>query len=248
MSTLSPTGRVEALSCPSCGQDLQPDDVNIELMVAMCRGCASMVELAPARTPRGTGAERAVPPAELLKLVSPPAGITIQERGEHLILKRRWFELGPRFLFTLLWCTVWDGFLVVWYSVSIVGLLSGEGGAVATLLFPMLHVAAGIAVTYWLVATAVNNSTLEVGPSHLKVSHGPLPWRAPDPVPVKSIDQLYVVSKNDQGYTVVARRTDRTSVELLGGLTRDVQARFLEQRIEAHLGLADQAVAGEYTG
>ena len=46
----------------------------------------------------------------------------------------------------------------------------------------------------------------------------------------------------------MARRRDLTSIELLSGLPNDIQARYLERRIEAHLGLADIAVAHEYTG
>lgn len=46
----------------------------------------------------------------------------------------------------------------------------------------------------------------------------------------------------------MARTADRTRTALLTGLPDDAQPRWLEQRIEAHLGLSDVAVDGEYTG
>lgn len=237
------------LVCPSCGGRLDPDDVNVELMLALCRSCSSTVELA-----HGAPADpdvRESPPAELLELTQPPAGIQVETRGDTLVLTRRWFQFNAGFLFLLLWCTVWDGFLVVWYAVGLGSLAAGEGEAVMMLLFPMLHVAAGVAVTYLLAATMVNRSVITVTPAHIEVTHGPLPWAAPAPIPTGSVDQFYLTqvrNKNTRTYNLVARRTDLTSEQLLKGLHEDTQARYLERRLEAHLRIADRAVDGEYTG
>lgn len=245
---ITPTGTTEPLTCPSCGDTIAPDDVNIELMVAMCRSCASMVELsasAPAPEPR------ARPPEAILRWAAPPKGLTVSEADGALSLRRQWFQPDVGFFFLLLWCVVWDGFLVVWYMGTFARLASGDLGALGMMLFPLLHVAAGVGVTYLLVARALNQSTITIDASHLRVSHGPLPWPAPNPLPVRSIDQLYLVQrdgKNARTFTLVARLLDRTSVELLSSLPDDRQPRFMEQRIEAFLGLADQQVEGEYSG
>ena len=251
-----PSGRVEDLRCPHCADPLAPDDVNIELLLAMCHTCEAMVQLAPHRDGPG---------AEVPAVTEPPAGITVLKDGRGLTLRRRWFEPTIGLGFLALWCLAWDGFLVVWYSISVSSLFMGllmatesigamviwELGTLMMMAVPVLHVAVGVAMTYWLLALVLNHTTVAIHTAHVEVTHGPLPWRSPDPVPVENIDQLYVVQrigKNQRSYSVVARRTDRTSVHLLSGLTRDVQARFLEQRIEGYLGLTDQPVAGEYTG
>ena len=238
---LSTTGRTARLECPGCSAEIAPDDVNIELMVGLCRGCGSTVELTA----------KAAPPPELLKLAEPPAGVTVREEGGELFLRRRWFTFNVSFVFLAFWCLVWDGFLVVWYTASIAALLSGEVASVLMLLFPILHVVVGIGVTYSLVATVVNYTEIRVSEVHLEVTHGPLPWRGPQPMPSRAIDQFYLVQdvqKSSRTYSLVARRKDQTSEQLLTNLSDDTQARYMERRLEAWLGITDQAVDGEYTG
>ena len=55
-------------------------------------------------------------------------------------------------------------------------------------------------------------------------------------------------NKNSRTYSLVARRKDMTSEQLLKGLPDDDQARYLERRLEAHLSIADRPIDGEYTG
>ena len=245
------TGKVTPLKCPNCGSALEPEDVNVDLMVALCRSCSSTVELAGGQPLERDPEVRDSPPKELMQLTMPPDGISVAEQGDTLVLTRKWFKPNVQFFGLLLWCIVWDGFLVVWYSIGIASLLAGSGEALIMLLFPILHVAAGVGVTYMLVATVLNHSDIVVTSSHVSIEHGPLPWSAPEPIPVGSIDQFYLVqhtSKNSRTYSLVARRDDLTSEEILKGLPEDVQARYLERRLEAHLGLDDRAVDGEYTG
>ncbi len=231
------------LACPSCGGRIPADDVNVELMVALCRSCDRAVELAPAR---------AAPPDALLELAAPPPGIEAHTEGEDLVLRWRWLKVGPDLFGLAAWVLFWNGFLVVWYAMAFTMLFNGEEDAVLAVVFPLIHVAVGIGAAYLLVATLVNRSEIRVGPAHITVRHGPLPWSGPAPIPTGAVDQLYVVrNRNKQGgvtYDLVARRVDRTSDALLSGIGDDVQARFLERRIEAHLGIADRPVDGEYTG
>lgn len=263
---MKPTGTVRPLACPQCGERIAASDVNLDLFVALCRTCDATVELGrddtgstppraelPAPPDRQTALTRGRPPEALARLASPPAGITVQQHGQTLVLTRRWFRFSPGFLFLALWCLVWDGFLVVWYAIGFASLFSGSGEALIMLLFPILHLAVGIGVTYTLVATVVNRSRVEIDGSHVRVTHGPLPWGGPAPIPVHAVDQFYLVRQTGKngstsGFDLVARRVDRTSEKVLGGLESDVQGRYLEQRLEAHLGLEDVAVEGEYNG
>jgi len=102
-----------------------------------------------------------------------------------------------------------------------------------------------------LVATVVNHSQILLDDTNLTVTHGPLPWPAPVPVPLDAIDQLYLVQRvvqQGRTYTLVVRLKDKTSVELVDTLSDDTQARYMERKIEAHLGPQNVDVLGEYTG
>lgn len=237
----APTGRVDDLKCPRCSAAISANDVNVDLMVALCRSCNGTVELARAQ-PRASQRDR--PPDALLELMAPPRGLMVREEGETLIIRWRWFEWSASLLFVGFFTVFWNGFLVFWYAIALSNL--GQGG-LCMAVFPVLHVATGIGLAYWLIARLVNVTQVSVTPTHLTVAHGPLWWPSPEPVPVRSIDQLFVIQEDGSPvtYSVAARRPNRTQLVLFG-VSNDLWARFLEQRLEAHLGFTDEPVQGEY--
>ncbi|NOY24771.1 MAG: hypothetical protein GXP62_02770 [Oligoflexia bacterium] len=237
------------LICPNCGDAIAVDDVNVARLVAICRGCGSAVDLAKDVLHRPATVERETPPEELMAMFKGPPGIEVQKGTEGLEIRRRWYH--PSALALLLFSIFWDGFLVVWYAVAISGSLPG-GPTAIMLLFPLIHVAAGVGITWTAVANLLNTTTITANDRQITVTHGPIPWSSPDPLPTARIDQLYLVSKrgNKRGvsYQVHARMQDGSSIKLLGGIRDDVQARYIEKRIEAYLGIEDRAIRGEYQG
>jgi hypothetical protein len=181
-----------------------------------------------------------------MALVPPPKGVRVDREGGGLRLRVRWFR--PVVWFLILWCAIWDGILLVWYGVSFAALAQGEEGALMGLLFPVLHLAAGVGVTWTTAAILLNTTHIEVRSGSLTVRHGPVPWPAPPRLPTASIDQLFSVvkrNKNNTSYELHARQRDGTVHKLVGQLGRPELARYLEQRVEAWLELEDAPVEGE---
>lgn len=179
--------------------------------------------------------------------LSRPSAVTLQQQAGRLTLKRRWltWKVVPMAFF----CVFWDGFLCFWYSIA---LASPNGPAVMMLLFPLLHVAAGVVLTYTLFANLFNHTTIQVDRERFAVQHDPVPWPGEIKIPVQDLKQLYCKKKVSHGrnstsvtYTLSAVLRDGTEKKLLTGLESPDVAGFIEQSIEKWLNIPDQRVTGE---
>ncbi len=238
------------LSCESCGALIPADDINLERLVAKCRHCDSVFSfdgrlagrVAPRRRPplpKGLAIEKGEPP-----LPSEPTYRTapVAERGP-LEITRRWFR--PHHLGLLFFCVFWDGFLVVWYSLG-----SLMHVPLLFFIFPLLHVAVGLGLTYSTLAGLVNRTFIGVADGSLSIRHAPLPWFGNRSIPVEHLRQLYVrdrVSRGQSGnsttrWELLAETGDDRTLELVTGLPDRDQAEYLEWAIEEHLGIEDEPV------
>jgi hypothetical protein len=155
----------------------------------------------------------------------------------------------------LLFCIFWDGFLVVWYSIGITGLFSDnfEGPVWLMLLFPVLHVAVGVGMTYAVLCGFLNRTVVRISGGELSVRHGPIPWFNQHQLFASDVRQVYVAeSKRPAGqdncrrtYDVVALLAADDKVTLLTGLEDIDHGVFVEQQIEQHLRIPDERVPGE---
>ena len=87
------------------------------------------------------------------------------------------FSLAPRrwqALPILAFAGVWNTFLVFWYSVA---LLSHGGPAGIMLWFPLLHVGAGLYLTYVGLTKLLNKSRFSIDRERVRFRVGPLPQR-----------------------------------------------------------------------
>lgn len=242
----APHARAVQLFCKSCGSPVPAADVHLERLVAKCRRCnavfafgAHLGRAAPAPRrrpplPRGLRVESGEPP---LPAEGGYRTAAVRERGP-LVITRRWFR--PLHLFLLVFAMVWDGFLVSWYAA-----VARTGGSIE-MLFPLLHVAAGVAVTYAAVTGLVNRTVLRVEGGKLSVRHGPLPWIGNVEIETARLRQLYVRrrmhhTKNGTYYTwsVQADTDDFETITLLARLHDREQAEYIEWAVEAHLGIED---------
>jgi hypothetical protein len=140
----------------------------------------------------------------------------------------------------------WDGFLINLYS-------NLRGGATLAALFPLLHVAVGLGLTYSTLCGFVNRTHIIVTGDSLRVSHGPLPWWGNRTIPADELAQLYCEERIKSGrngqsatYYLNALLKDGRKVKLLSGLPEPDQALFIEQRVEERMGIVDVEVGGEY--
>ena len=120
------------------------------------------------------------------------------------------------------------------------------------ILFPLIHVGIGVGLTYYVICSVVNTTTILVSRGVLSLTHGPLWWPGGSlEIPTSEVDQLYCTRhvhrhKNSRSvtFTVNVLQRDQISAKLLSGLNKQ-QALYIEQTIEDHLKIEDVPVDGE---
>ena len=220
-----------ALSCRVCGAPFQAADLDHERQLARCAHCDTLADLQETTRSR---------PAVPL-----PERFTVDQ--DHRRLEIHWAWRNPIHVFLAFFSLAWNGFLVVWFSMS---LLAGPL-AILLWLFASVHVLVGVGLGWWAIAGLFNTTTLTVDAMHLRVHHGPIPWPGNLELRTAELDQLYAkqkTTKTKNGVSVsyelraIVRGKDRLVVR---GLTEDLQALWLEQELEGRLGLIDAPVIGE---
>ncbi len=219
------------LTCPQCGAAFAPGNVNLALGLASCEACGSVHDLSKRR---GENAAVVRTPAD-------PAGITVVEGPSPSV---SWSWRTAAVLFLILWCTIWDGILLVMFTTSL------ASGDYEILLFGSIHALVGVGVTWLTVASLVNRTTIALSADELTVEHGPVPWWGNRAVARGEIAQIYVTevrgNKGSRTYSLFAEVERGHRVPLASGIASVGRARFLEDWLEQRLGLADRPVDGEH--
>jgi hypothetical protein len=233
------------LTCRDCGATIAAEDINIDRGLAKCRACNAVIDVEQAVRGAGGPATGKARPR-----VPQPPGITVEDLGGGLRLTRRWFVWAA--LFLTFFCVAWDSFLIFWYAMA-VGM--GGGGAFSwiAIIFPVAHVAAGVGLTYFTLALYLNRTVLEVNNGRLTVRSGPLPWPGNRDLDVSEVEQIFCqesTSRSRNGnvsfsYNVSAVLKGGRKETLLSSLPNQDQALFVEQLVEAYLGIEDRPVGGE---
>jgi hypothetical protein len=172
-----------------------------------------------------------------------PDRFEIHDSGASFWIQWKWPRLMalPLAVFSI----AWDAFLVSWYS----GVLTREDVPASMLLFPIPHVVVGLVLPYVAMAFWLNSTFVGIEDRDLSVRHRPLPVPGQRTLRVGDVQQLFCVErtgrKGSVTYEVVARLVSGHERKLLGGLSTGREARFIEERIEARIGLTDRAIAGE---
>lgn len=229
------------LHCPHCDREILAEDININAVLAKCRNCHTVFSFRC--NLQGEAVEKvAFRPRGPVPL---PANLQVEELGSSFRVRWRWFQW--HLVFLVLFCVIWDGFLVVWYTIGFL-----TGAPILFLVFPLLHVAVGVGLTYFVVCGFLNSTTLEITGGNLAIRHGPLPWRGNLSRPVQDFRQFYcqeraIHSKNSlrHVYDVHALLVDGSDLRLVSALTDSQQALYLEQQIEDKLRIKDEPVGGE---
>ena len=223
--------------CPECRVPVAAEDVDLATGLAKCRTCnnvfrfADLPELAPSTV-------RARPKAD-----KPRTVVTTEANGE-LVVQYRWFS--AKYLLLLFFCVFWDGILVFWYAMAL------GSRNLLMLAFPIVHVIAGIALTYSTIAGFFNTTTMRIDGSRLSVRHHPLPWGRPVELGIVQVKQLFCVEKMSRGkagptysYSLNALLHDGMRRKLVSGLDTPEIPIYLEQHAEEWMKIRDEAVVGE---
>ncbi|MEW6208245.1 MAG: hypothetical protein AB1631_07750 [Acidobacteriota bacterium] len=167
-----------------------------------------------------------------------PDKLELYHRGSAMEIVRKWF--GWQIVFMTAFAIFWDGFLFIWYSKV------GDSAEPMSMYFPLLHVAVGIGLTYYVVAGWLNRTHILVSRGKIAVRHAPLPWVGNTELEVSNLKQLYAKekrSRSDNGtsttYEVHAIAHNGRTIKLVRGLETREQALYIEQEIEKYLGIED---------
>lgn len=175
-----------------------------------------------------------------------PDKLTLNHHGSGFEIVRTW--LGWQTIFLTGFAIIWDGFLFFWYSTAL-----GFGAVnMMMVLFPLLHVAAGVGITYTALAGWVNTTRITVDQGKITVRHGPLPWLGNKDLDGANLKQLYSKEKVSRGrnstsvtYEVHVITAAGTNEKLVSGLDSSEQALYVEQEIERHFHIQDTPVRGQ---
>ncbi len=240
------------LKCEQCGAPLQAADLHLDRGIAVCSACGGVLHL-----PDRGGGEAKNSPTRAAKPkgdVPVPVRFAIEDDGHELLIRYRWFH--PAVLFLLFFAIAWDSFLVFWYSMAFGGIGPPGAFGLIMILFPIAHVAVGVGLTYFVIASLLNTTHVRIADGTLSVRHGPVPWRGNLDLVADEIEQVYCKrntkrNRDDGGsvsssmnYEVCAVVGER-QVRLLGMIMEPDQALFVEQRIERFLRIEDRPVPGE---
>lgn len=183
------------ITCPTCAAAVAGADINIVAMSAVCRACGDVFAVPAAAQSAGSSVPATPGDSERPRLVA------LEESRSGVRMSWRWWTWAH--LFLVFFCIAWDGFLVFWYAMALFA--PGKGGfAWLAILFPICHVAVGVGLTYFVIASAFNRTVVTLDAHELRVRHGPMPWLGNRTIERKRIHRLKLsatVSNNRSGYS-----------------------------------------------
>jgi hypothetical protein len=174
-----------------------------------------------------------------------PESFTVEQGAMGLQITYRWFS--AQYIFLAFFSLIWDAFLVFWYTMAFT-----SNAPWIMFVFPLIHLAIGVGITYTAVAGFLNRTTVTVGQGKLTIQHAPLYWPGNRTVASNDVTQLFTeerVARSRNGtrvrYQLSMITRDDKKVRLISNLDEPDKARFLERKIEEYLGIENRTVEGE---
>ena len=228
------------IECRNCGRQIAAADINIERLIAKCGACHAVF---------GFDLQGGSPPRRQRSKVAMPKSVAVDNQGGELVIVHRWRSVVA-VVFLSIFALVWNG--ISW--TFFLAMLSEAPWYVAAFLSVFLLV--GAVVGYLALAMMLNSSEIRVAARRLTVKHGPLPFPGGVDVHSDDIEQLWVEQKishsnSSRGsstsvtYPVCMRMKNGTRKHLLRNVQDSELALFVEQEIEAFLGIEDREMPGE---
>ena len=223
-------------SCPSCSNPLPLSSISEQLGAARCPSCNLLIDLSSGK---------AVVPRRVATNVVAPEKWKIDAAPGSLTVRWRWFNYMA---FILIPFTIfWNGIL----STMAFGMTDGMTHPERLLIGIVVpHVWVGVGLVYYCLALFLNSTTVQVSGGLLTVRHAPLPWRGRRSLSTADVMQLFVLEKRGNkgtiSYELCAAMRDGKRQSLVRGLNDELEARFLEVRLEQVMNIIDAPVEGEH--
>lgn len=217
----------KATSCLSCGG---------ESRITRDDGAYHVIGLAPPPLP---------PPPLWLKAITVevdqrPARQTRAYRDENrepgrFLANVRWYR--PELVFWTFFVIFWDGSLVLFYAL----ILASGAPDIMLVLLPLLHVAVGIGVTWYVLALWLNRTTIEVAEGRVSCRCGPIPapGQTTESIALDQVDRFELEPLGDRSTPtcrVLARTRDGKSVRVVPPLPNQHVAAYVQRCLQAQLG------------
>ena len=230
----------DPIRCGACGAPLKAKDLDARRGLATCHACGNVLKLDGLGGDAGGDAGRRDdrPPPERAPR---PEGWEEETRGGVTAVRWRWFR--GKYVAIAVFCVPWFAFLFGWYAM-LLGDGPGGGFGLVFVLFPLIHVAAGLALAYTALCGFVNRTTVTAGRGAVKVEHAPLPWPGSKTHALPDAAAVAAKMKINQGkdstsitWDVLAETADGGRVTLLKRLEEQDEARYLARVIGGALGV-----------
>lgn len=230
-----------SLRCPSCASNLKAGDLDAGRGLITCSYCGALMSIGGSA--KGEAAQPSFTPRPEVAL---PERFRVEKHKGELTLRWSWFR--PIALFLLFFTIAWNAFLLFWYSM-----VFGGDAPWIMVVFPLAHVAVGVGLAYSTAAMFLNTTSVRVTNRELRVHSGPLPWRGNRVIERGRVEQLYCKRHESHGrngpsvsYEVwIVVRGEGVRRLIRGATLEAEQALYIEQQVEAALGLVDRPQAGE---
>jgi hypothetical protein len=206
-------------------------DINIAALVAKCGNCNRIFPLSIENLQPAVAAK---PEPEL----GCPGGVVREiGPGGELFIRLSWFQ--PVLIFLAFFCVFWDGFLVFWYTMALAH--PGRGNMMwLPVLFPLIHVAVGVGLTYYVIAGFLNSTRILIDDEFVHIRHQPIPWRGNRDQPrseIRAIEMTVGWGQNHQPmFCVCANGGDGRQTVLLSNISYN-HARYIARQIADFLGV-----------
>jgi hypothetical protein len=221
----------QSVHCPGCQALVPAADINIAALVAKCGNCNRIFPLSIENL-QAEGAAKPEPelgcPGGVVREIGP---------GGELFIRLSWFQ--PVLIFMAFFCVFWDGFLVFWYTTALAHPAPGKIMWLP-ILFPLLHVAVGVGLTYYVIAGFLNSTRILIDDEFVHIRHQPLPWRGNRDQPrgeIRGIEMTVGWAQNQQPmFSVCANGNEGRQTVLLSNISYN-HARYLARQMADFLGV-----------
>jgi len=171
----------------------------------------------------------------LPKDLSIPEGLDLVEAQDGTTLLRKWrsWKVVPLIFFVI----AWDSFLIFWYGMA----FTSKEAPWLMIVFPIGHVAVGVGLTYYVLASLFNKTRIVCNPLGVRVRTSPIPWFGGNKmVWTQEIGHLRIRDKYDANnpttYMVMYADNNRKERRLVAGLPEWEQADFIARVVSATVG------------
>ena len=141
----------------------------IEERLSLCGDCSVTGSLPQWRLVVNPGQKEKKNMSNEFTDIGVPEKMQISKNFQQLRIVRKWF--GFKFVFLTLFVIIWDAFLVNWYAMAFSSSFQSAFDLMF-FLFPLIHVAVGIGLTYYVLTDSTERSRFYWAKAGLKTSAG----------------------------------------------------------------------------